>query len=287
MTHTSSVRKTWDLRLLLAYNWLFGWRRRKETDSGWATHASGDQEGGIKYAQWRHDQTEQFIKRFPPIDFRGKTVLDFGCSHGGSTVFLAEQGAGRVIGVDIAEWQLKHAHAYLQHANPDGQLPIEIRMGSHDHTPVEDASIDLLMCWDVFEHVLKPEVILAEWHRMLRPNGYAYLSFGPLWYHPHGVHLWECFPGPWTHVLFPERTVVRARHFHKQDDLDPSVITTYADLGFNQMTVKRFQALIRECGFEAAHLHLHPVGGVKPLVWLPFVREFFVTEINCILRRTT
>ncbi|HEX5053431.1 MAG TPA: class I SAM-dependent methyltransferase [Planctomycetota bacterium] len=279
------MRKTLGIRLLLAYNALFAWRRREEQEGGWLAHDWNDEAAGIAYSKWRHDETAHFLKRFPQIDFAGKTVLDFGSSHGGSVVFYAEQGAAKVIGVDIADWQIRLAERYLRHVDAEGRLPVEIRKGSHDRTPVDDASLDILMCWDVFEHILNPEQVLREWCRMLKPDGRAYVSFGPLWYHPHGVHLWECFPAPWTHVLFPERTVVAARHYLKRDDLDPTVITGYSDLGFNQMTVSRFLALLKRSGLTAELLHLCPVMGLAPLVWLPGVRELFVTEVHCILKR--
>ena len=279
------MQKTFGLRMLLAYNWLFGWRRRSEQAGGWRAHDWDDEAASIEYAKWRHDETAHFLKRFPPIDFTGKTVLDFGCSHGGSVVYYAEQGAARVIGVDIADRQLELARNYLRHVSPDGRLPVEVRKGSHDRTPVDDESLDILMCWDVFEHIQDPEGVLREWRRMLKPDGRAYVSFGPPWYHPHGVHLWECFPGPWTHVLFSERTVVAARHYHKRDDLDPAVVTKYADLGFNRMTVGRFLELMRRSGLVAERLDLHPVMGLRPLVWLPGVRELFVTEVHCVLKR--
>lgn len=279
------MRKTLGIRLLLAYNALFRWRRRAVEAGGWLAHDWNDEAAGITYAKWRHDQTKHFLAHFPPIDFRDKTVLDFGCSHGGSVVYYAEQGAGKVIGVDIAASQLRLAESYLRHANADGRLPVEVRLGTHDTTPVADASIDLLMCQDVFEHILDPGQVLREWQRMLKPDGRAYVSFGPLWYHPHGVHLWEIFPAPWTHVLFSERTVVAARHYLKQDDLDPDVITHYRDLGFNQMTVSRFLDLLKRSGLVAEHLQLCPVMGLRPLVWLPGVRELFVTEVRCILKR--
>lgn len=279
------MKRTFGMRLLLAYNALFAWRRRKGGEGGWRAHDWNDEAGANAYAQWRHDETAHFLKRFPEIDFRGKTVLDFGSSHGGSTVYYAEQGAAKVIGVDIADSQIRLAEQYLRHVNRDRRLPVEIRKGSHDRTPVDDASLDILMCWDVFEHILDPEQVLAEWRRMLKPDGRAFVSFGPLWYHPHGVHLWECFPAPWTHVLFPEKTVVATRHYLKQDDLDPNVITRYRDLGFNQMTVRRFKQLLRRSGLEAERLHLCPMLGLRPLVWLPGVRELFVTEVHCVLKR--
>lgn len=279
------MRKTLGMRLLLGYNALFAWRRRKEQHNGWSAGSWDDENAAVAYGTWRHDETPKFLARFPAVDFAGKTVLDFGCSHGGSCVHYAEQGAAQVIGVDVAERQLQLARHYLQHVDPAGRLPIEIRLGTHDRAPVDDASVDLVMCADVFEHVLDPVQVLAEWRRMLKPGGQAYVSFGPPWLHPHGVHLWELFPAPWTHVLFPERTVVAARHYLKQDDLDPAVCTHYRDLGFNRMTVGRFLRLLRGSGFAVAHLELCPVKNLKPLVWLPGLRELFVTEVHCVLRR--
>lgn len=277
--------KTFGIRLVLAYNKLFGWRRRAAEPGGWLAHGWSDTEAAVRYAEWRKRETKQFLERFAPIDFHGKVVLDFGCSHGGSVVYFAEQGAARVIGVDVGEWQLRMAQTYLQQANPDGRLPVEVRLGSHDHTPVDDASIDLLMSMDVFEHVMNPEQVLREWCRMLKPEGRAYVSFGPLWYHPHGVHLWELFPAPWTHLLFPERTVVATRHYLKRDDLDPASVTHYRDLGFNQMTVSRFQKLLRRSGLKAEKMRMRPVAGLRPLTWLPGLRELFVTEVHCVLRQ--
>lgn len=279
------MRKTFGMRLVLAYSWLFGWRRRKQDDGGWTAPAWDDDDGALAYAQWRYDQTARFLGHFPPVEFAGRTVLDFGCSHGGSVVYYAEQGAASVIGVDIADWQLRLAQRYLEHKNPDGRLPVEVRRGDHDRTPVDDGSIDLLMCADVVEHLQEPERVFAEWHRMLAADGRAYVSFGPLWYHPHGVHLWELFPGPWTHVLFPERAVVATRHLLKQDGLDPRAVRTYRDLGFNKMTVRRFLKLLQRSGFVAEQLELCPVRNLKPLVWLPLVRELFVTEVHCVLKK--
>lgn len=279
------VPLTFGLRLLLFYNKLFSWRLRKQSKDGWQAHGIDDEAGQFRYADYRCADTPNFVKRFGTVDFRGKTVLDFGSGHGGSTVWFARQGTKKVIGVDVDARVLEISGRYLKHVDPKGELPIEIRKGDRVRVPVEDGTIDCLMSMDVVEHVQDPAAILAEWQRVLSPTGRAYVSFGPLWYHPHGVHLWDIFGAPWVHVLFPERTVVAARHYMKNDDLDPTKLTRYRDIGFNCMTVSRFLKLLRESGLEAETLQVCPMLGFKPLTWLPGVRELFTTEVRCVLKR--
>jgi len=43
----------------------------------------------------------EFQKMLP--DFDGKHVLDFGCSFGWHCIYVAEQGAASVVGVDISK----------------------------------------------------------------------------------------------------------------------------------------------------------------------------------------
>lgn len=96
------MRKTLGMRLLLGYNALFAWRRRKEQQNGWSAGSWDDENAAVAYGRWRHDETPKFLARFPAVDFAGKTVVDFGCSHGGSCVHYAEQGAAQVSVVRIA-----------------------------------------------------------------------------------------------------------------------------------------------------------------------------------------
>lgn len=59
----------------------------------------------------------------------------------------------------------------------------------------------------------------------------------------------------------------------------------HADLGFNRMTVRRFLRLLTGSGLVAERLRLCPAKVLTPLAWLPGLRELFVSEVNCVLRR--
>jgi SAM-dependent methyltransferase len=93
----------------------------------------------------------------------GERVLDLGCGAGRFVAALRDAGADPV-GVEVAEAALERARANapgadLRAVEPDGSLPLE------------HASIDLVWCSEVLEHVADTEHLLLEARRVLRPGG--------------------------------------------------------------------------------------------------------------------
>jgi ubiquinone/menaquinone biosynthesis C-methylase UbiE len=68
----------------------------------------------------------------------------------------------------------------------------------------EDSSFDLVFSFDAFEHFNDPDRVFAEAIRVLRPGGYLYCSFGPLYFSPFGLHGDSSIVIPYCHVLFPK-----------------------------------------------------------------------------------
>jgi SAM-dependent methyltransferase len=50
-----------------------------------------------------------------------------------------------------------------------------------DDLPIEDASVDAVLCTQVLEHVENPAAVLAELHRVLRPGGHLWLTVPLVW----------------------------------------------------------------------------------------------------------
>jgi SAM-dependent methyltransferase len=93
----------------------------------------------------------------------GERVLDLGCGAGRFVAALRDARADPV-GVELAEAALERARrnapgADLRLVEPDGLLPL-------DH-----ASVDLVWCSEVLEHVADTAHLLLEVRRVLRPGG--------------------------------------------------------------------------------------------------------------------
>jgi hypothetical protein len=101
----------------------------------------------------------------------GAKVLDVGCGAGKMTRLLTGMGA-EVIGIDPGERQLERART------PEpigGETFIE---GIAENLPSEDQSIDIVLFFNSFHHVLQEgfRVAIAEAHRVLRPGGKLYFA---------------------------------------------------------------------------------------------------------------
>jgi SAM-dependent methyltransferase len=93
----------------------------------------------------------------------GERVLDLGCGAGRFVAALRGAGADPV-GVEIAEAALERARANV----PGADLRLLEADGS---LPLEHASVDLVWCSEVLEHIADTEHALLEVRRVLRPGG--------------------------------------------------------------------------------------------------------------------
>jgi SAM-dependent methyltransferase len=119
--------------------------------------------GGIWYEHWhRYALVRDWVA--------GKVVLDAACGEGYGSAFLAE-AAGKVIGVDVSASAISHARAKYG-AKPN----LEYIEASVTAIPLPDASVDVVVSFETIEHLTEQEAMLAEFRRVLRPEGFLVLS---------------------------------------------------------------------------------------------------------------
>jgi SAM-dependent methyltransferase len=91
---------------------------------------------------------------------RGKRVLDLGCRSGALTRHFLEGNS--VVGLDVDPAALDKAAA----------LGIEpVRANVEEPLPFEDASFDVVVAGELFEHLQVPDALVGEIRRVLRPGG--------------------------------------------------------------------------------------------------------------------
>ncbi|MGH7002636.1 MAG: class I SAM-dependent methyltransferase [Alphaproteobacteria bacterium] len=105
----------------------------------------------------------------PEDFFGGKIVLDAGCGGGRYTHAIASLGAGRVIGVDLGEGNIRFARAQAAKSPVGAKLTYSV--GSVLDLPVDDASVDLVWCNSVAHVTGNQRKCLTELNRVLKPGG--------------------------------------------------------------------------------------------------------------------
>ena len=162
--------------------------------------ALGSAEAYDRFRTAEAAQVLEALRRYG-VGIAGRTVIDFGCDDGAMSVAYLRAGARRVIGVDINAKALARARDLFK----DERL--RFLESTASAIPVESESVDLIVSFDVLEHVAQPLPILREMYRILAPGGrVAIQTIG--WLMPFAPHLWSVMPVPWAHVLFSERTVL-------------------------------------------------------------------------------
>lgn len=157
------------------------------------------------YQAWRNEEMAESWAQFSEAGVDGLDVLDFGCGTGPLSLYLAEVSSPKSItGVDLEPELIALANADLATAKPD--MPVRFLVGQENGLPVEDASADRLLAFDVMEHVMDPEAIFADWHRVLRKGGKALLVWVPF-AGPFGPHMNPMIPVPWARYVFGERAM--------------------------------------------------------------------------------
>ncbi|HSK75318.1 MAG TPA: methyltransferase domain-containing protein [Thermoanaerobaculia bacterium] len=210
------------------------------------------------------------IKRVVGVDgwesLRDKTILDFGCGIGVGSIEMAQQGARRVIGLDIRPEVLEVARRSAEEAGVSETCEFS---GSIDEP------VDVIVSVDAFEHFDDPAAILRTMDRLLKDDGFVLLSFGPTWLHPHGGHLFSIFP--WSHLIFSEKAQIRWRSEFKTDGA-----TRFSEVagGLNRMTIRTFMRLIEEGPFQFESCRAVPI---RPLKWAHnrLTREFTTSIVEC------
>jgi SAM-dependent methyltransferase len=118
---------------------------------------------------------EDLDRRHGPL--AGQTLLDLGCGPGWYTRAFRDRGAS-VIPVDNSEEELRLA----------GEPPEGYILADAADLPLADNSVDGVFCSNMFEHTPSAEPIIDEIERVLKPGGWAYMSWTN-WYSPWGGHL--------------------------------------------------------------------------------------------------
>ncbi len=109
---------------------------------------------------------------------KATNVCDIGCGNGVFTGDLKQKIDCNLIGVDSNKYALDQA------SKLDFDKLIQVEDFTKDKLPIDSASVDLVICKDVLEHLIDPIFLTNEIYRILKPNGYFLVhvpNHFPIW----------------------------------------------------------------------------------------------------------
>ncbi len=147
--------------------------RKKAEEWAWANGLRNREFGAI----------QSFLDDF--LDGRESArMLDAGCGSARKFRIPVEV---HTVGIDVSQRQLERNQHLAESIHGDLQT-----------YPLPERSFDLVICWDVLEHLAKPEAALRNMRRALKPDGLMILGLPNLMsvkglvtkFSPHAFHIW-------------------------------------------------------------------------------------------------
>ena len=173
---SSKLSRTLLRRLILASQKVDAFRARGSY-SGLAKQPGGAHQ--FAEATCEFDDSLSLLQYLQPFNLQSiianRTVLDYGSGYGGRTVWMA-QTARSVRGVEIFPSMVEKSQVFAAFKNATN---VEFSLGSEERILFEDGSFDVVVSFDVLEHVANPGAILREMYRVLKPGGTAVIVFTP------------------------------------------------------------------------------------------------------------
>jgi SAM-dependent methyltransferase len=210
------------------------------------------------YSLLAAEAAQDFERRYGPL--RGQRIVDLGCGPGFYTRALREHGAD-VVPVDNDLEELSLA----------GDPPEGAVIADATELPFEDGTVEGVLCSNMLEHTPDAEAVVAEIARVLRPGGWAYVSWTN-WYSPWGGHLMAPY-----HYLGPKLGPRVYKRFHGKPRKHAYGETLWAVHVGTMLHFVRGLPLVR-------------IEHVEPRYWprlafiarIPLVRELLMW--NCVIR---
>jgi len=275
------------LKLLLFINKLFRPRKHPFNEKG--SHK-------LNYAKFEYESAKTVFKDFEMLIskkvkdlVKGKVILDLACGAGGKSLYLKENGAKYVKGIDVSKILIKQANSFKK-----DKKNIEFVVGDVCNLPFPDSSFGILIANDLMEHVSNPEKMISESYRVLKKGGKLLINFEP-YYHFLGHHMWDVIHIPWAHLLFSEKTRIEAYKIlvsvynDAQERISFRINRNHNGkeyIGYlNHMTHNRFRQIIHNSDFVVQKKKIIYIKEAFSLLFriIPYIRELFIRRCIYIL----
>lgn len=158
---------------------------------------------------------------------RLKKTLEIGCYDGMVSKELKDNGK-EAYAVDIRSWIQEEAkEAGVKHYVMDAA-----------NLKFTDNSFDFIFTYDSFEHFSDPEKVLLEASRVLKKNGYFFISFGNCFHSAKALHINDKINIPYCQLLFKKELLNKYVKDHELGEIHYDFINNWTNRQFKKLWKK-------------------------------------------------
>jgi len=192
-------------------------------------------------------------------NLREATLLVQGTGTGWDVISWARLRPGRIIATDMFSFE-ESWREIARYCRDRHRVPVEFGTAPlEDHGFLDSGSVDLIVSDAVYEHCRDLPRVMRESHRLLRPGGSLYASYGPLYYCAGGDH----FSGrgglehAYNHLRLDQTAYRRYLEAHRGEVEDFQDGVRYQELDlFSRLSTGEYLAIYREAGLVVKELIL-------------------------------
>jgi len=223
------------------------------------------EESGIVLAR---KEVELLKKELLPhgVELGGKHVLDIGCHMGKHAYLMSEDGA-TVNGIDVLEYGIRQSadlscdeEGYKEEQRVLDQLREHtakavseearkrVFFDNLDATEMDfKEEFDLVVSWDVLEHITKPQLALENMYEALRPKGMCYHRYNPF-FSLNGGHSLCTTDIIYGHCLLSGADFERYLNIYRPKEFNQAML--FYKYNLNRMSITDLKGYCEEAGFE-------------------------------------
>ena len=203
------------------------------------------------YFKWRTQRVKPVVEKINKIKkIKGMNVLEIGCGYGALLSLINDRGA-KAIGTEADEKSLEISKKFLK-----GRKNVKVLKAKNETLDFKDSTFDIVILFDVIEHVKNPKKMLSECMRVLKKGGILYSEFTP-YYSLTGHHLYDISKLP-IHIL-PEKKIKELVYKKSVKGIfDPKEYwNDFKTL--NKMRISEFQSYVKELNkIEERYIFKYP-----------------------------
>tara|TARA_A100001011_G_scaffold356064_1_gene399841 strand:- start:401 stop:1135 length:735 start_codon:yes stop_codon:yes gene_type:complete len=240
---------------------------------------------GLQDYKNQQKSIKNFFPRFPKKpNFKGKTILEFGCGRGAFSLNLANEEPEKIVAIDTNSNYINFAKKSLntnfqQHKDKINFFHQDI----NNWKP--DLKFDYIISKEAFEHTLNLSAVLSSMHNLLNQNGLIFAGFGPLYNFFNGDHGYTKAILPWFHLILPNNFLINRVNKNRHNK-----VQSIEQLGLNTYSLKKYREIFYNSKFEIVYFQTNSTSNklaipFKILSKINFLEEYCTFNIFIVLKK--